>query len=313
MDLGQGVNSSWLSRLSELPTEAVKDCLLCEGVSGMPDRRWREYLDLVSPFDVQCCPACSLRWLSPRPTAEGYELLYTDAMYFGGTGASPADYESASKARIDYMRARVARLERMSGKEGALSILDYGAATGDFVRAGRDAGHDCIGMELSADARAVAEQKNRVTLLSVDCAEKMADARFDAIHMNHVLEHMPDPLAHARWCAQALKPSGLFVLEVPQQFDNDLDRLRRGLRVGGKQTRFDAYSLHHTYFFTPSTMEALLAKAGFSVLSLSTFNSDKTPLWPLSPKNYVLRSLLGIADRLHAGGNIIEVFAQRLG
>jgi SAM-dependent methyltransferase len=312
MDLGQGMNSSWQSRLCELPIETVRDCLLCEGVRGTSDQRWREYLDLVSPFDVVRCPACSLRWLSPRPNAEGYVSLYTDAMYFGGAGASPADYESSTKARIGYMRARIARLERMSSKEGSLSILDYGAATGDFVRAGRDAGHDCIGIELSADARTVAEQKNGVTLLSVDSVEEMANARFDAVHMNHVLEHMPNPLAHARWCAQVLKPGGLFVLEVPQQFDNDLDRLRRGLRVGGKQSRLDAYSLHHTYFFTPSTMEALLVKAGFSVLSLSTFNSDKTPLWPFSPRNYLLRSLLGIADRLHAGGNIIEVFAQRV-
>ncbi|MDR3444770.1 MULTISPECIES: class I SAM-dependent methyltransferase [unclassified Dyella] len=306
------MNSSWQNRLGQLPVETVRDCLLCEGEHGVPDRRWYEYLDLMPPFDVVRCPVCSLRWLSPRPNAEGYATLYTDAMYFGGAGASPADYESATKARLDYMRARISRIERMSNKEGPLSILDYGAATGDFVRAGRDAGNDCIGIELSADARAVAEQKNGVTLLSIDAVEEMFGPRFDAIHMNHVLEHMPDPLAHARWCAQVLKPGGLFVLEVPQQFDNDLDRLRRGLRVGGKQSRFDAYSLHHTYFFTPSTMEALLVKAGFKVQSLATFNKAKTPLWPLSPKNYVLRPLLGMADRLHAGGNIIEVFARRV-
>ncbi|WP_201313626.1 class I SAM-dependent methyltransferase [Dyella sp. EPa41] len=237
--------------------------------------------------------------------------LYTDAMYFGGDGASPADYESSVKARVDYMRARIARLEHAAGKEGPLSILDYGAATGDFVRAGLDAGHDCIGIELSEDARAAAKQKNGVTLLSIDGVGGMVESQFDAIHMNHVLEHMPDPLAHARWCARILKPGGLFVLEVPQQFDNDLDRLRRTLSIGGKLSRFDAYSLHHTYFFTPSTAATLLAEAGFSVLSLSTFNSNKTPFWPFSPKNYVLRLLLGMADRLHAGGNIIEVLAQK--
>lgn len=311
MDPGKGMNSSWQSRLCELPVETVRDCLLCDGVRGTPDPRWREYLALMAPFDVVRCPACSFKWLSPRPSADGYASLYTDAMYFGGAGASPADYESSTKARIDYMRARIARLESIANKKEPLSILDYGAATGDFVRAGMDAGHDCIGIELSADARSVAKQKNDVVLLPVDGVDAMADARFDVVHMNHVFEHMPDPLAHARWCARVLKPGGLFALEVPQQFDNDLDRLRRWLRVGGKQARFDAYSLHHTYFFTPSTMTALLAKAGFSVLCLSTFNSDKAPLWPFSLKNYVLRSLLGLADRVHAKGNIIEVFAKR--
>lgn len=306
------MNSSWQTRLCELPVETVPNCLLCEGKGGAPDARWQGYLELSQPFDVLCCPCCALRWLSPRPSSEGYASLYTDAMYFGGAGASPADYESSVKARMDYMRARIVRLERMSERKGRLSILDYGAATGDFVRAARDAGHDCIGVELSEDARVAAKKKNGVTLLPVDCVEEMGNERFDAIHMNHVLEHLPDPLKHARWCARVLKPGGLFVLEVPQQFDNDLDRIRRGLHVGGKQARFDAYSLHHTYFFTPLTITALLAKAGFGVQSLSTFNSDKTPLWPFSLKNYVLRSLLRIADKVHQGGNIIEVFAKRL-
>jgi hypothetical protein len=40
-----------------------------------------------------------------------------------------------------------------------------------------------------------------------------------------------------------------------------------------------------------------------------TFNPDKTPFWPPSARNWILRVGLGLADRLHGGGNIIEAFA----
>lgn len=305
------MNGSWQQQLCELPVEEVPHCILC-GSSGRPDERWGEYLRLVPPFGVLRCDSCELRWLSPRPNAEGYGRLYSDALYFGGKGASPAGYTKLAKGRIDYFRARIRAAAEIAPAGAPLAILDYGAATGEFVRAARDEGHECTGVELSADARATAKAVNGVSLLPVDGVRQVGEMRFDVIHMNHVLEHMPDPLSHLRWCHRILRTHGLLVLEVPQQFDNDLDRLRRLLRVGGRQKRFDAYSLHHTYFFSPDAMRLLLLRSGFEAIKMATFDPNSAPLWPLSMKNLVLRTLLGLADRLHSGGNIIEVFSQSL-
>lgn len=304
------MNDSWQQQLRELPVEEVPNCILC-GAAGGADLRWNEYLELMPPFGVRFCAACKLRWLSPRPNAEGYSRLYSDALYFGGKGASPTGYTRLAEGRIGYFRARIRAAAKMAATEAPLAILDYGAATGEFVRAARDEGHECTGIELSADARATAKAVNNVTLLAADEGQQISEMRFDVVHMNHVLEHMPNPLSHLRWCHRVLRPDGLLVLEVPQQFDNDLDRLRRGLRVGGRQKRFDAYSLHHTYFFTPHSMKLLLKGSGFDTLKMTTFDPNNAPLWPFSGKNVILRTLLGLADRLHAGGNIIEVFSQR--
>lgn len=300
----------WQQKLRNLPVETVRDCLLCGGVAGQHDDRWYGYLGLVEPYDILRCPRCGLRWLSPRPGAEGYRKLYSSDMYFGGEGASPADYQEEAKNRVDYWRARVRTAVAMLGSNRpATSFLDYGAATGEFVRVALEEGHVCVGVELSADARAAARARNGVTLLAPEQTEEISGMRFDAIHMNHVLEHMPDPLAHLQWCATRLNPNGLVVLEVPQQFDNDLDRLRRWLRIGGKRPHFDAYSIHHTYFFNPRTIAGLLQEAGFRIKTLTTFNRNKTPLWPPTMKNWILRPMLYSADVLHRGGNIIEVYA----
>lgn len=306
------MKEKWQEQLCNLPTETVRACLLCGGTTGQNDARWRAFLGLIDPYDVQRCPQCGLRWLSPRPNACGYRDLYSSAMYFGGEGASPVDYQCEARGRVDYWRSRIRTAAKIvTHGRSIVSFFDYGAATGEFVRIAREEGHACVGLELSADARAVARERNAVSLLSPDQMAEVDKMQFDVIHMNHVLEHMPDPLAHLRWCANRLNPQGLLVLEVPQQFDNDLDRLRRCLHVGGKRQQFDAYSLHHTYFFNPKTMTELLRLAGFQVSSITTFNYNKTPLWPPKLKNWILRPFLGCANRLHLGGNIIEVYAKR--
>lgn len=304
------MNDSWQRQLRELPAEGLPDCILC-GAAGKTDLRWNEYLDLMPPFGVLFCAACKLRWLSPRPNAEGYSRLYSDALYFGGKGASPAGYTRLAERRVGYFRARIRAAAKLAARQVPLAILDYGAATGEFVRAARDEGHACTGIELSADARATAKTLNDVILLAADEGQQIGEMQFDVIHMNHVLEHMPNPLSHLRWCHRVLRPHGLLVLEVPQQFDNDLDRLRRALRIGGRQRRFDAYSLHHTYFFSPHAMRLLLNSSGFDTRKMTTFDHNSAPLWPFSGKNVILRVLLGSADRLHEGGNIIEVFSQK--
>lgn len=307
---GKGVEEIWQEQLRNLPVETVRSCLLCGEVAGQHDDRWYRYLKLIEPYDILRCPRCGLRWLSPRPDAEGYRKLYSSDMYFGGKGASPADYRDEARSRVGYWRARVRTAAAMLERNGpAFTFFDYGAATGEFVRVALEEGHVCVGVELSADARAAARAHNGVSLLAPEQTEEISGMRFDVIHMNHVLEHMPNPLAHLRWCADRLNPQGLLILEVPQQFDNDLDRLRRWLRAGGKRSHFDAYSLHHTYFFNPGTMTTLLRKTGFQLKILATFNRHKTPLWPPVMKNWILRPMLYSADVLHRGGNIIEVYA----
>lgn len=303
------VEPHWVEVLKQLDKELVPVCILCGAQAKGHDARWQAFLALPAPYGIAYCDNCDLRWLDPRPSAAGYRLLYSDENYFGGAGASPADYQQVMVSRRDYFERRLRGIERVRGTGVGLSMLDYGAAAGDFVALARARGHHCDGIELSADARGQAMSRHGVRLMSADEGDALPDAAYDVLHMNHVLEHMADPLAHLRWCSRVLKPGGLLVVEVPQQFENDLDRLRRLFRMGGKQRHFDAYSLHHTYFFTPTSLAALGARAGFTVLRLRTFNPDKAPLWPPSLRNWILHVGLTLADRLHAGGNILELHA----
>jgi hypothetical protein len=125
--------------------------------------------------------------------------------------------------------------------------------------------------------------------------------------MNHVLEHMPDPVNHLKWCLDKLQPGGALVVEVPRQFDNDADRLRRLAGRGGKQQTFDAFSLHHTYFFAPRTLRKACEFAGFEITSIRTLITPNPNIG--SKKRRLLEQLLAWSARKRLGGDAIEVYA----
>lgn len=289
-------------------TEIVSTCPICGHSDNERDRDFEALLGLVDPFGVRRC-TCELRWLSPRPTARGYERLYEYERYFDGPDSVEC-YPEIARQRRSYFRHRIKCIERTLTPESAsLRILDVGAATGEFVHEAMSRGHQATGLELSAGARAKAKEIYGIDLLGEDLTDFVATHSYDAIHMNHVFEHLPDPAGALGACHGLLREGGILVLEVPQQLHNDLDRLKRivGLR---HRSEFTVYSLHHTYFYDPKSLSRLLEASSFRILSLRTANPARTPLWPPSIKNLFLRCYLWSADKIHKGGNIIEVYCR---
>lgn len=290
-------------------TETIGQCILCETSNLTENKKFFRLLGLKPPFGVKRCIDCNLSWLSPRPTAEGYLSLYSNEYYFNG-GKAVEKYEALASQRVKYFKQRIIEIERCFKRRSQLSFFEIGAATGEFLYEAKKRGHQVEGIEFSSDARNTAWLKYKLSLKAID-EEPAEQKRYDVIHMNHVLEHLPNPLETLTKCYKLLAPEGLIIIEVPQQFDNDLDRLRRlfGSRTQGT---FNPYSLHHTYFFTPYTLQKMLTIAGFKIERFRTANSYRTPLWPPSIKNTLLRLFLRGADKLHYGGNIMETYGRKL-
>jgi 2-polyprenyl-3-methyl-5-hydroxy-6-metoxy-1,4-benzoquinol methylase len=289
--------------------EEIDRCIICVESVVSSDARFSALLGLIPPYDVKVCASCALRWLSPRPTATGYRELYSYENYFDGK-ESVEYYPALAAERRPYFARRIRRIEKFLIPLGPLSILDIGAATGEFVHEAGRRGHIATGIELSAGARQAAKQNYGLELLGISIEELDGAAMYDVIHMNHVFEHLPYPVETLAACYKHLNRGGLLVLEVPQQLDNDLDRLKRILGVA-KHPRFNAYSLHHTYFFVPSTISMLLMKQKFRITRLATSNPARTPVIPFNGVNALLTVFLWLSDVTHHGGNIIELFAIR--
>ena len=289
--------------------EEVATCIICQDSPVSVDPEFGRHLGLIEPYRIRSCDRCGLRWLSPRPTATGYADLYSYENYFDGS-ASVEHYPTLAAARRPYFSHRLRRIEKMLPGHDCLALLEIGSATGEFVAEARRRGHTATGIELSPGARAMANKNYGIDLLDTPVDELDKGLRFDVIHMNHVFEHLPYPARTLAECYSRLRPGGLLVLEVPQQIYNDLDRLKRLLRLA-RTPQFNAYSLHHTYFYTPGTLELILHKSGFSTLKLATSNFARTPVLPFNVINGMLGVFLCLSDAIHRGGNIIEVFAGR--
>ena len=150
--------------------------------------------------------------------------------------------------------------------------LDVGCGDGHFASVAFDRPLS-VGIELNA-AR-LREARTRGAHLGLVRASAtaipFADAAFETVVANCVVEHIPDLRATLAEISRVLSPQGRFIFGVPSQHFGRLLMASTALRASGLTRAGEAYgrwfnrhSLHfHTY--DPPTWLALLDAQGFSV------------------------------------------------
>jgi 2-polyprenyl-3-methyl-5-hydroxy-6-metoxy-1,4-benzoquinol methylase len=143
-------------------------------------------------------------------------------------------------------------------------VLEVGCSSGYFTKALCDRGCEVVGIELDAEAAALAENwAERVVVGDLDARNlwRELDAEtFDAITFGDILEHLRDPLATLRTAVRFLKPSGVVSISVPNVAHGDV---RIALLQGSfpyKQTGL--LDRTHIRFFTKTELMDLIREAG---------------------------------------------------
>ena len=110
--------------------------------------------------------------------------------------------------RLDWIDS----IARLPGK----SVLDVGCGGGILAESMAKRGARVKGIDLSDRALKVAQLHLLETKLAVDYEQVSVEdvaarepARYDAVTCMELLEHVPDPAAMVRACADALRPGGL--------------------------------------------------------------------------------------------------------
>lgn len=218
--------------------EAPIPCPLCG--------QWRPGRILQARFDmiasVAECEDCRLAYQSPRPSDEASQA-YMNMRWSSG------DSYVADAGRKRRQAVRKARLVRGVAPH-ARALLDFGAGSGAFVAAARQAGFEAEGVERSESARARAK-----AFYDVDLLETPPEGGLhEVVTLWDVIEHLRDPVGLLAWLRGRMAPGGLIVLETGN-YEN-WKRLARGDRWG-------LYLLDHHFYFTPASLEAVTAAAGF--------------------------------------------------
>lgn len=234
------------------------------------------------------CATCGGAYLDPRPTPDTIHLAY--ATYYTHQEVSPKnDYAGLSPLRkvrrrlvngytnwrysthaepssilgvllalaipglrkvLDRQYRHLPRLPESGGK-----LLDVGCGDGSFLSVARSCGWDVVGLDPDPKAVANATQLGlTVHEGGIEYFESRAEL-FDVITLNHVIEHVYEPVKVLQACHALLRPGGQLWLETPNIRSFGHARFQQNWR--GLETP------RHLVLFSRRSLSQALVDAGF--------------------------------------------------
>jgi 2-polyprenyl-3-methyl-5-hydroxy-6-metoxy-1,4-benzoquinol methylase len=299
MDLGSSDPDSTnkVAETGSMRTKRCPRCILCGGegrliYSGQKDRLF----GATGAWDFKVCAnqECRLIWLDPMPITEDLGKAY--ANYYTHAAGNPVSHGGVLK-RIRDLAQRgywanqyhyeagphpfLARLlglwlswspihrREADGWVRCLArvpqgrLLDVGCGSGEWLLAMRQRGWAVEGFDFDESAVKLARGQG----LKVECGlleeQGYPDDHFDAVTLNHVIEHVPDPIGTLAECGRILKPNGKLVLFTP-------NNASLSHRLFGEYWR-GLEPPRHLHIFSTESMRRTLSAAGFREITILPF------------------------------------------
>lgn len=205
----------------------------------------------VRGFRVVACARCGLG-RTELPPAFDPASIYTESYFDGSQPDGYLDYRGSEPT----LRAEFARTLAVLARHGATggSLIELGCAYGYFLDTAR-ARFSVCGVEVSAHARAACQARGLTVVPELTPELVAGQGPFDAAVLLDVIEHLAEPRAELTRLRQAMRPGGRLLLTT-----GDFASLYA--RVAGRRWRLMTPP-QHLWFFTPPTLDALLARSGF--------------------------------------------------
>lgn len=214
-------------------SDACDICRLC-GASGsiiyhdLPDRLFGS----LGAWNLKRCnnSSCGLVWLDPMPLEEDIHKAYQH-YYTHDLAASTVNHAPVWKRSINFLMGKIyssligmtplqrerSAIDRMYLEDLVPGrLLELGCGDGSRLAKFSALGWTVEGQEVDPRSAANVSSKQRIkvhlgSLETLGLPEKS----YDAIVMNHVIEHIHDPLKLLVECCRLLKPGGVCVASTP--------------------------------------------------------------------------------------------------
>ncbi|MBU6297638.1 MAG: class I SAM-dependent methyltransferase [Alphaproteobacteria bacterium] len=239
-------------------------------VAAEPIIAWQKHegrrVARVKGHDVILCENCGFRHVLPVPDEAQLEPAYRDLYY---SEAKPSFLAHAGEDQDWAALGQTDRLESFEKQlgQGRRRLLDIGSGPGFFLHTAQARGWEVLGVEPSRQAAAHARSLGVEVVEGFFNAETAAGlCEFDAVHMNNVLEHVPDPAALIALARDRLSPGGLICIGVP----NDFSPFQIAGRASTGAGEWWVVPHHHLNYFDFATAAALLERLGFRVAERTT-------------------------------------------
>ena len=144
-----------------------------------------------------------------------------------------------------------------------LNLLDIGCSTGIFLSQARQSSWNVTGLEPSLWAANIASRRipGAEIIVGPLAEADFPTESFDVITLWDVLEHLPYPSEALFSLHRWLKPSGWLFLNVPNI---------TSLPASVLGARWMLFLREHIWYFSPHTLQALLARCGYRMTSTRT-------------------------------------------
>jgi len=273
------------------PQPVFHSCPLCQ--TGRIRQRYRH-----APLPIQYCENCDIEFLDPQTSDAELVRIYSEQYFIGAGDADAQRHVSDLKSRTAALY-----LERLRARKRTGRLLEIGCGQGDFLLQARAAGYTVSGLDFSAHAVAVTNDKAGSAIAQAGDLSTAAfpENHFDAVVMFDLIEHVRNPadLLQSAW--RVLKPGGTLMLVTPAH---------DSLTARWMGVHWMEYKAEHLYYFSRSSLCHLLQRDGFAhiefcantkYLSLNylTGHFCKFPVPVLTPLMKVIPLLLPAALTHH--------------
>lgn len=248
-------------------------------------------------WDILYCNECDLMWINPFPVNNDVKMLYKN--YFTHNEVNNNSIKNNSfknyvknayiSKRLNYkiinskiiatvvsflidliMPLRGESLKKsvsfIKGDWGNV-ILDYGCGNGDFLKVMKGFGWDVYGYDPDEKAVKVAK-KNGIANTHHGDFKKLPfkNNYFDVITLNHVLEHLDDPIKTLNLLSAKLKKAGHLVIRVPN--------VHSLMHIKYKQCWRELDPPRHCYSYSFKSLLKIIEKSDGLTLESSLYVSD---------------------------------------
>jgi len=182
-------------------------------------------------------------------------IHYTDK--FKGSTVTTKDVIESKPLEDDVRRFELHK-ELIKGSE----ILDFGCGRGGFIQLSKSISKRSVGLELNKINR---EYINNSGVQCVNTLSELNDDKFDLITLNHVFEHLNDPINILIELQKYLKDDGIIIIEVPHARDLLLETFNL--------ESFKNFTLwsEHLILHTKKSLEIFATNSGLHMKSMRGF------------------------------------------
>jgi SAM-dependent methyltransferase len=214
--------------------------------------------------------------LDPLPAPELWRDLYSDA-YFEAYSVHHAPTRGYLHGRQAAEESGRRRLKALAGVVPGGRLLDIGCAGGHFLSVARAFGYEVAGIEYNVSMARVARERG-FDVLQGDVMQVEIPGRFDVIHMEDVLEHLPDPHSLLGKVVSALAPGGVVVVDGPLEAQSCLGLLPLRLNRRIRRIEDPEVAPAHLWLYSWRTQRRLLERAGLEEVWVRVYEDAKPPI-----------------------------------